>query len=1410
MKPGPFLLFIVLALLRITAFGADLSGELRKWHKVTLSFDGPSTSESATPNPFTNYRLNVTFSHATSGKSYLVPGYYAADGNAANTSATSGNVWRVHFAPDETGTWTYSASFRSGSNVATDANPTAGSGAGFFDGESGSFSIAATDKTGRDFRGKGRLQYVGKHHLRFAETGEYFMKAGVDAPENLLAYSDFDGGFKSDGQGDDLVRGWEPHVQDWNTGDPVWQGSKGKGLIGAINYLADEGLNAFSFLTMNIEGDDKNVFPYTTYSERSRLDVSRLDQWEIIFEHGTRKGMYLHFKTQETENELLLDSGNVGNQRKLYYRELIARFGHHLALNWNLGEEINAATLQQKQAWAQYFYDTDPYHHHMVIHNGATHYNMMGSASKLTGFSLQLNASDFTDNFAMTKDYIDRSVAAGQPWVVATDEPGDSQYALRPDDNPSSSHTNGRKHGLWGNIMAGGAGVEFYFGYALHDSDLTCNDFRSRDSFWPFCRHAVEFFENNNIPFQDMTNQNSLVSGSGSNSNRCLAKPGDTYLIHLPSGGSPTLDLSGQSGSYLVRWLDPRNGGALISGNTLTGGGTRSLGSPPNSTTLDWVALVQESSGGTPTNEAPVVSAGSDKSATRSGGSATVTLSGSATDDGFPEGSTLSLSWTQLSGPASVSFANASSATTTATFTVAGSYTLRLSASDGDLSSSDDVVVVISAPTATNEAPVANAGPDKVAVLSGSSVQVSLTGSASDDGLPAGSSLSFAWMRVSGPTTVSLSSSSSASTNATFTSTGTYILRLTVSDGERSDTDDVSVVVNASTGGSTFTFTPIQDAYTENGNNFNTTLLRVENTARKRIIYLQFNAGTLNGPATSATLRLTEEDDVSSGTMTLRVYQAASNNWSESTINGANAPEKGAELASFTGDISNTEVVSFNVASALTGPGTYSFIVECDPVARDVSFGSSENAATSLRPALIATTSGAGTQNSAPEVSAGADQSTSYQGSPVTIVLAGSASDDGLPQGSTLSLAWTRVSGPTTATIANPSSATTNVTFNESGTYIFRLSASDGQLTTADDVSVLVVHDIVDNEIPTVSAGPDKAATLTGTTVQVDLGGSASDDGQPADSSLAVAWTRVSGPGSVSFADAASATTSATFTADGTHVLRLTASDGELSDSDDMTVTIDAVSETPVPASFPATHDAYTENGSNNNGSSLRVENPSRIRITFLQFDLRNAGGAITSAALKLTEDDDISSGTMTLRLYSASSNSWTESGITGSNDPSKVSELASFTGDITNGKVITFDVSSFVTSPAIYSFILEADPGERDASFASSENSTTSARPVLNIVANVPIQPSFVPEGEDGEDPGAIQSMAPRMEKLPDERMEISGMGVPGFQYRIERSVDLLIWTHVGTASAEEDGLVHFTDPAPPEGKAFYRIASP
>ena len=578
-KRVPVLVFLFsIFIFASTIFSAEISGELKKWHKITLSFAGPQTSEAATPNPFLFYRLNVTFSHGD--KSYLVPGYFAADGDAANTSATEGNIWRVHFSPDAVGTWNYSVSFRQGENVAISDDPNAGTPYADLDGQTGSFDVGPTDKVAPDLHAKGRLQYVGERYLKFAETGEYFLKQGADAPENFLAYDDFD----NTPNNGNRRKSWQPHAQDWREGDPAWQDGKGTEIIGAINYLAEEEMNVFSFLTMNIQGDDRNVFPYISdkRADYTRFDCSKLDQWEIVFEHGQKMGMYLHFKTQETENEMLLDNGNVGTERSLYYRELIARFSHHLALNWNLGEEngalgdVNQNTAQRK-AMAQYFYDHDPYHHHIVIHNGREPQDLLGDQSKLTGYSLQTSQPDFSRVHGEVVEWINKSIAAGKPWVVACDEPGDASHALVPDkDDPK--HDNARRNGLWGCLIGGGAGNEWYFGYQHDHSDLTCEDFRSRDLWWDQCRIALNYFKDRDIPFWHMESNDDMVSGARS---WCLAQEAGKVLVYAPEGGKVTVDLSGWPETlHTVQWFDPRTAESSV-GKAVQGGGKTELNPPP-------------------------------------------------------------------------------------------------------------------------------------------------------------------------------------------------------------------------------------------------------------------------------------------------------------------------------------------------------------------------------------------------------------------------------------------------------------------------------------------------------------------------------------------------------------------------------------------------------------------------------------------------------------------------------------------------------------------------------------------------------------------------------------------------------------------------------------------------------------
>ncbi|MBN2602054.1 MAG: DUF5060 domain-containing protein, partial [Candidatus Marinimicrobia bacterium] len=170
----------------------SVSGELKQWHKITLTLDGPFASEmDKNPNPYTDYRMTVRFVHESGSPEYEVPAYFAADGDAGETGATQGTKWRAHLSPDKTGKWNYKINFVKGILVAVADVPWS-TGLLPYDGLEGSFEISATDKNGRDLRGKGRLEYVGKHHLQFQGTGDFFYKVGSDSPETLLAYEDFD------------------------------------------------------------------------------------------------------------------------------------------------------------------------------------------------------------------------------------------------------------------------------------------------------------------------------------------------------------------------------------------------------------------------------------------------------------------------------------------------------------------------------------------------------------------------------------------------------------------------------------------------------------------------------------------------------------------------------------------------------------------------------------------------------------------------------------------------------------------------------------------------------------------------------------------------------------------------------------------------------------------------------------------------------------------------------------------------------------------------------------------------------------------------------------------------------------------------------------------------------------------
>jgi CubicO group peptidase (beta-lactamase class C family) len=524
-----------------------ITGERKKWHTVTLDFIGPNMSEMADePNPFLDYRLQIQFT-SPSDRTYNVPGFYAGDGKGRGL----GNIWRVHFSPSEAGKWSFVASFRKGPQVAVSLDANEGDSTAF-DGCQGSFSVEGCDENAPGFLKWGRLEYIGKHYLKFHD-GPYWLKGGNDSPEDLLAYTGFDNTHHAEHE-------YTEHIQDWNPGDPDWNNGAGKGIIGFLNYMAKEHVNSIYFMPNNIGGDGKNVWPYVDKIEPKgnpdndnlHFDVSKLNQWEIVFNHAQRKGIFLHFVLNEAEeaNKRELDNGELGVERKLFYRELIARFGHHLALQWNLCEEYNLRfkiSPQLAKEYAGYIQAVDPYDHPITIHHA-------GKAIK--AWEPFLGDKRFTVTSFQTRDigvvekWRTLSKEAGVPHVIGMDE-------FFPDKATSENADRHRQEYIWPIYLSGGQ-LEFILDELLREM----------------------------IPRDELL---SAEAGKG----EVFSLPGEIYSIYLPNGGQATLDLTEYPGRFIRRWYNPRQGVFEGPMETLSGGKPVNLGTPPKDPSEDWTVLLK-------------------------------------------------------------------------------------------------------------------------------------------------------------------------------------------------------------------------------------------------------------------------------------------------------------------------------------------------------------------------------------------------------------------------------------------------------------------------------------------------------------------------------------------------------------------------------------------------------------------------------------------------------------------------------------------------------------------------------------------------------------------------------------------------------------------------------------------------
>ena len=486
-------------------------------------------------------------------------------------------------------------------------------------------------------------------------------------------------------------------------------------------------------------------------------------------------------------------------------------------------------------------------------------------------------------------------------------------------------------------------------------------------------------------------------------------------------------------------------------------------------------------------------------------------------------------------------------------------------------------------PPPVNRPPVVNAGSDQLIDLATS---VPLAASVMDDGLPVPpNAMTYAWSKVSGPGTVTFGQGTSLTTTATFSLIGTYVLRLTANDSALAGYDDLIVIVNAKallvvgdtnlspgdeimrgriealgfpvqvkaasssvSGDANGKAVVVLSPSSLNGDlldkfAFVTVPVITMSTGIFDDMYLVDAAGRGTDVANQLTVT-TPSHPMAAGLLgTVKVLSTVPGSFAWGTPSAS-----GVKVATIPSNSSHAAVFGYAQGAAMVG---------LSAPARRVGLGfggDMPNLTQEGKRLFDAAILWAAGGNATPWADAGSD--VTVVGTPGAIVtLNGRAFDDGLPNPpGAVTASWTQVSGPGTVTFGNAAQAVTSATLPALGDYVLWLTASDGAAVRSDVVVVSVVS-AGTNTPPTVSAGPDRVAQLS---LGVTLSATAGDDGLPnPPGALSYSWTMVGGPGAASFSAPSSSATSASFSAPGTYVLRVNVTDGGLSASDEVQVTVE-------------------------------------------------------------------------------------------------------------------------------------------------------------------------------------------------------------------------------------------------------------
>lgn len=515
-------------------------------------------------------------------------------------------------------------------------------------------------------------------------------------------------------------------------------------------------------------------------------------------------------------------------------------------------------------------------------------------------------------------------------------------------------------------------------------------------------------------------------------------------------------------------------------------------------------------------NQPPSVNAGSNITITLPTNS--TNISGSANDT---DGSIVSYTWTQRSGPSSANLSGTSSSTLTCNNLLEGTYTFRLTATDDDGASAFDEINVVVNPEAANIPPSANAGNNQTINLPTNSTTIS--GSGSD---PDGSITSYTWQKISGPS-ASLANTNSPTLTVNSLVEGIYTFRLTVTDDDgATGTDQITITVLAinqnpnSNAGEDIIITFPTNSTTLNGSGSD------PDGTIQSYAWTQLNGpstATIGSPANAITnvssliegtyqflLTVTDNDNAQDTDIAQVIVEPASANIAPNANAGEDIfiklPNNSVTINGIASDVDGT-ITDYSWV-VFSGPSTYTLINENTTTVtiENMVAGTytlrftvtDDDGATDVDPVKINVAEE--NVNVIPVANAGPNKSITLPTN--SVVLNGSAIDN---DGSIQTISWQQLSGPSTATLVNQNTLTLTANDLVEGSYNFELEVTDNDGATDTDNATVTVSAV--NQAPNVSAGPDQTVNLPNNTLSIT--GSATDtDGIISSTD----WSKVSGP----------------------------------------------------------------------------------------------------------------------------------------------------------------------------------------------------------------------------------------------------------------------------------------------------------